>query len=467
MKLRLVLVLALASAVLLGATAFGEVAVTVDWGAERGPIRDVNSVGQPPITGWVGTNMFHHLAKIGAKYSRLHDVGGCFGGGRFVDIPNIFPDFEADENDPKNYRFQFSDRLLEGLAAVGCEPFYRLGVSIENQQRIERRHILPPKDFAKWARICEHIIRHYTEGWANGYRMKITHWEIWGEPDLYQYPDLPGEEAYRDAMLWYGPFDEYIRLYVESVGYLKAKFPHLKFGGYAGCGFGIATYAPGGRRMRDFQARETLARRFLRRVRETGTALDFFSFHGYDNASNLVKQCQYARKLLDDEGFAGTPISFNEWLCRQMPCGSVQQAAECAATMIGLQKLGIETAMVYDAKCSENDYAPLFDPISLRPRKPYYAFLYFNALKACGTAVETSVVGDDGVWALAAKGPDGRAALLLANTTDAEVPLSLDLRAEILGCRQTDRLRTDAEVPLPTFLPPRSVTLVRLRNQCR
>ncbi len=442
--------------------AFADISVNVDWNAGKGPIKEVNSVGQPPIMGWVGTNMFHHLRKIGAKYSRLHDVGGPYGGGRFVDIPNVFPDFDADETDPKNYRFQFTDKLLEGLVAVGCEPFYRLGVSIENNAHIERRHIMPPKDFAKWARICEHIIRHYTEGWANGYRMKITYWEIWNEPDLYQYPDLPGEEAYKSAMLWAGPFDEYIRLYIESVKYLKEKFPHLKFGGYGSCGFGIATYAPGGKRIRDFQSREILAKRFLKRVKETGTALDFFSFHAYDTAANIYEQCRYARKLVDEAGFVNTELAFNEWLCRKMRTGGAEQAAESAATLIGLQKLGIETAMIYDAKVGRNGYAPLFHPITRLPRKPYYAFLYFNELKKLGTAVETSCTGEDGVWALAAKCADGRAALLMANTTDEETPLQVDLRAKVVECRLTDRMRDDASVPLPTFLPPRSVVLVTL-----
>ena len=137
-------------------------------------------------------------------------------------------------------------------------------------------------------------------------------------------------------------------------------------------------------------------------------------------------------------------------------------AAESAATLIGLQKLGIETAMIYDAKVGRNGYAPLFHPITRLPRKPYYAFLYFNELKKRGTEVETSCTGEDGVWALAAKSADGRAALFIANTTDEEKPLLLDLRAKVVECRLTDRNRDDASVPLPTFLPPRSVVLVTL-----
>ena len=49
---------------------------------------------------------------------------------------------------------------------------------------IKPYHTFPPKDPEKWARICEHIIRHYTEGWADGYHYNIRYWEIWNEPEV-------------------------------------------------------------------------------------------------------------------------------------------------------------------------------------------------------------------------------------------------------------------------------------------
>ena len=45
-------------------------------------------------------------------YSRLHDVGGAFGSNRYVDIPNIFRNFDADGNDPASYDFAFTDELI-------------------------------------------------------------------------------------------------------------------------------------------------------------------------------------------------------------------------------------------------------------------------------------------------------------------------------------------------------------------
>lgn len=37
--------------------------------------------------------------------------------------------------------------------------------------------------------------------------------------------------------MWKGSKEDYFRLYEVTSNYLKARFPHLKIGGYASCGF--------------------------------------------------------------------------------------------------------------------------------------------------------------------------------------------------------------------------------------
>ena len=88
---------------------------------------------------------------------------GRFGGGVYVDIPNIFPNFDADPDDPASYDFTFTDAYLSGLVKSGVEPFYRLGVTIENYHEIKAYRIYPPKDPQKFAKICEMMIRHFNE----------------------------------------------------------------------------------------------------------------------------------------------------------------------------------------------------------------------------------------------------------------------------------------------------------------
>ena len=148
--------------------------IRADFTKTAGRIKPMHGIGQPPILGLYDT-MFHYVGEAGFPYSRLHDVGGPFGGSRFVDIPNLFPDFDADETLPGSYDFVFTDWLIE---RQGCEPIFRLGVTIENFAGIKAYRVFPPKDFGKWARICEHVIRHYNEGWADGYTFRIRYWEI-------------------------------------------------------------------------------------------------------------------------------------------------------------------------------------------------------------------------------------------------------------------------------------------------
>ena len=116
-----------------------------------GPIKPINGVGQPPMVGQLnGWPMMRYLKEAGIPYSRLHDVGGWLGRGIYVDIPNLFPDFDADEDDPANYRFAYTDSLMTALVDNGVEPFYRLGVTIENfadKKGLPPLRIFPPKDF--------------------------------------------------------------------------------------------------------------------------------------------------------------------------------------------------------------------------------------------------------------------------------------------------------------------------------
>ena len=177
--------------------------LNVDFEKKLGKVKPMHAVGQPPFVG-MDFSYFRYLKAANIPYSRLHDVGGAYGKNIFVDIPNIFRDFDADENDEASYDFAFTDILLDALMKAGAKPYFRLGVTIENYAKIRAYRVYPPKDFHKWARIAEHIIRHYNEGWANGFRYDIEYWEIWNEPD-----SGPGDVS----EMWFGTMEQYFDLY--------------------------------------------------------------------------------------------------------------------------------------------------------------------------------------------------------------------------------------------------------------
>ena len=205
--------------------------ITVDFTKKVKPMKPVHAVGQPPLLGWTNDSMFHFLTEAGIPYSRLHDVGGPFGGGRYVDIPNVFRNFDADPDDPDSYDFTWTDPLITSLVKANVEPYYRLGVTIENEAWRKAYHIMPPKDFHKWAKICAGIIRHYTKGWANGFHYKMTYWEIWNEPE--------GLDSY---VMWTGTWEQFLELYGTASKLLKAEFPEIKVGGYSSAGFYLLTH---------------------------------------------------------------------------------------------------------------------------------------------------------------------------------------------------------------------------------
>lgn len=161
--------------------------ITVDFSKVTGKIKPMHSVNNGPVYKFAEdqriTNIEAYRA-AGIPYARTHDASfyATYGGEHIVDINMIFTDFDRDPTDPDAYDFVLTDEYMRVIEAGGAKPFYRLGSKIEHWKK--KYNTLPPKDFYKWAVVCEHIIRHYNEGWANGFYMNIEYWEIWNEPDL-------------------------------------------------------------------------------------------------------------------------------------------------------------------------------------------------------------------------------------------------------------------------------------------
>ena len=125
---------------------------------------------------------YKYFAEAKIPYCRTHDAAGFEGycGEHIVDVHRIFKNFDNDETKPESYDFEYTDQYVKSAYDVGSKIFYRLGAMIEHKKKVGT---IPPKDNLKWAKICEHIIRHYTEGWADGFKYDMEYWEIWNEPE--------------------------------------------------------------------------------------------------------------------------------------------------------------------------------------------------------------------------------------------------------------------------------------------
>ena len=424
-------------------------AVKIDFTKNSGTIKPLHGVGQPPFTGGRGYHMLHYLTEAGIPFSRLHDVGGTYGGGRFVDIPNLFRNFDADPEDPASYDFTFTDLLITALMKADVEPFFRLGVTIENDAAVKSYRIDPPKDPAKWAVVCEKVIRHYTEGWADGFRYNIRYWEIWNEPENHVDPKL--------NEMWTGSAEDYYELYSVTAKHLKKCFPHLRIGGYASCGFyAITTDTPSARE----QYFVDFFDGFLKSVKENGAPLDFFSWHSYANIPATMKFADYAREQLDRYGFTDTETTCNEWNPEVNLRGTGRHAALVTAMMLAMQNSPLDSAMFYDARYGTSIYGSLFNPLTAQPFPAYYGFIAFNELYRLGTQAEVCC-DDEGVYALAAyKGTEG--CIVLANTSAADVPLKLEMDGAVTECRILDGERLLSGCRLPEEIPGNTVLCIRV-----
>lgn len=404
--------------------------INIDYSEKLGKIKPMHGVGQPPMYAHL-TNYMHYLSDAGIPYSRLHDVGGEQGGNRFVDIPNIFRDFDADVNDPDSYDFAFTDLIIEALMKEKCEPIFRLGVSIENAFFIKRYRTVPPADFDKWARICEHIIRHYNEGWANGFNFGIKYWEIWNEPD-----NVYNGKLESDNPMWAGTKEEYYKLYSTTAKHLKNCFgDSIKVGGYASCGFYAVTNYPGnygfdGRTGTDKDIRSLYFvdyfKDFFKYIKENNVPIDFFSWHSYAPTKDTSIMTDYCVRSLEEFGYGDIETHLNEWnnASERENMGSPLAAARYASMMCMQQNKKTSILNFYDARLGTSRYGGLFNPITLNPFPAYYSFVAFNELYKLGTQVKCDVSESD-LYAIASTDGENKA-LLIANETDKDVEIQLN-----------------------------------------
>ena len=402
---------------------------------QQGKIKPMHAVGQPPFSG--GFLKFNftpikHLQNANIPYSRLHDVDGSFGGNRFVDIGNLFRDFNADEQDPASYDFAFTDHLLEAMHRYGIKPIFRLGETIENQMTVKALRIHPPKDFGKWARICEHVIRHYNEGWADGYRYGIEYWEIWNEPD--NGPTLETNQ------MWTGTAEDFYRLYDVTAKHLKVCFgDSIKVGGYGCCGMGGIFYHPErygvdcpawtmDDKYDKYIYRTQFFLDFLAYIRTHKTPLDFFSWHSYFNTENTRLLDQFIHKKLTEYGYEGVETHLNEWnnAFGNDKHGTSLASASAASMMLAMQDAHVDMCCYYDARLQASAYGGFFAPLTNEPVCTYYAFVAFGRLYALGTQAKTEVIDNaNGLYAVAATNGK-KHALMISNQTGEAQTLSLE-----------------------------------------
>ena len=387
--------------------------VKVDFSKTYGTIKPFNAINNGPVKSLRGINNMESWKDLNVPYGRLHDTS--FEDEWLVDVHRIFPDFDADETDPDNYIFTPTDKYIANMYEAGTKPYFRLGASIEHSHKFGT---YPPKDYLKWSRISEHIIRHYTEGWADGFEYDIEYFEIWNEAD---------NENPSGNPCWQGTREEFFDFFATSCKYLQEKFPNLKIGGPA-----IATFW-----------HKEWCDEFFKYLSERNITPDFVSYHRYINTPEDFREyVREANSVMKKYGYGDVETHLNEWnyirgwngddfLDSVKSIKGIKGASFVSAVWASLHPEKLDMMMYYDGRpCVFNG---LYETTYLTPLKTYYVFDAYRQLYELGDAVKCEF--DDNVYAIAATNGNS-SALLFTYFTEADNAMDKLVEVELKSMKK-------------------------------
>ena len=426
--------------------------IRVDFDSIVDEMRPVHNIGRMPEYE-VNSEINRLFTEANMTSCRTHDI-------QATDIHNIFPDFSKDVNDENAYVFTECDRVIASIVDTGMEPFFRLGISWSNPVT-DHDHLTPPADYTKWSQICEHIILHYNEGWANGFHYGIQYWEIWNEPE--------NSDDIADNHFWIGSDEEFFRLYDIAAKYLKNRFPELKIGGYGSCGFYALTKTNAinnGATPRN-QYFIVYYQNFLNYIQAHGSPMDFFTWHSYTTTGKNAMYIPYVKETLAEAGYGDAEIICDEWNYNPMENDKIDRryGANQTSMLIMFQNEGLDMAHYYNG----DDEGSLWTGLFVNGRQPssaYYGFWAFGQLYKLGSQAEIKNLRlADDLYAVAATGEDGQA-LLISNVSEKrDRRLKIDAGDYIVDkCMTVNEACEWVEIPLPEKIESGSMLYITFRK---
>lgn len=388
--------------------------ITVDFEKKCGKIKPLLGMNGGPRSGGydLPIDFSDEYRELSVPFVRTASAAGEYGLNQFVNIHCIFPDFDADEELPESYNFLPTDLYLSSIKECGADIFFRLGESPEPYKR--KLYAKCPTDKEKWARICEHIVMHYNEGWADGFKMNIKYFEIWSGADR--------QECFVDNI------EDFFELYAITALRLRERFPKIKIGGYGMSGF----YAQN--RLGASEEQKTYVptmQRFLSYIKEKEAPLDFFTWACHtSNSEEIVMHAKYARNYLDGAGFKKTRsilIDYNTTEGDSLPFEREGFPAEIVSSIIMAQRAPLDM-MFYGCTDTTSGNNGLFSTSDFRAPHRYAAFhttALFAKIYRLSTAAEASGNYPKEVYSIAAFNKDEGGLMLITRNHTGRVEIHL------------------------------------------
>jgi len=306
---------------------YGEPAMrnlSIDASNEIGRIRNQRGMHGSPVP-LVSTDYspFNEYKEADFKLIRVgHDE-------QRLNLTHIFPyshRIDADPMDPGEYVFNELDKHIKATIDVGAEPY--LNVEMDIGPAIYPggdRRTPPPLDYKKWGEVCRQVVRHYNDGWANGYHYNIKYVLIWNEPD--------------SRVFFAGTPQQYYELYAVAAPIIKEAGPNIKVGGPAVTNMNDRCF--------------TYTENFLKYVTALGAPVDFLDWHNYGHHVNydiarVLRLIERSQSLLDKYNLHDTENIMGEFSIQVFPTILLEgpvSAAYSAAVHIYAQDYNLEAIL--------------------------------------------------------------------------------------------------------------------------
>jgi len=345
--------------------------LSVNCTSRVGRIRDLQQTNRGPLL--ANHDYGEQFASTGIGMVRSHDYNGPF------DMSRIFPNPDADVDDPVSYHFQATDILALDIYDHGLELFFRLG---ESWNGIPSSRMSPEK----WARLACNVVRHFNEGWANGHHLGIRYWEIWNEPN--------------GSHFWNDSDEAFADLYAAAAIAIKTLDPDLMVGG------------PG---MAGYTARHWV-RNFLEMIRERSAPLDFYSWHIYHmgNPHTVAAAQRSVRQIVDEAGYTEAEVINTEWNlnpgsgCAEVNCGPRVLSAYSAAHLVSAINYWQDTDIALAFRYRTDAY-PIFGLFGDGEEYPLYspsgwAYLLLDAFHTSSVRLQVEGGDEAGYTIMAGRG---------------------------------------------------------------
>ncbi len=309
--------------------------------------------------------------ECGFKYVRfhglLHDEMGVYSEDKFGNAV---------------YNFQYIDALYDSILNIGMKPFVELAFMPEKLKSNDKTifwwkgNISPPKDYDKWRKLIEALVKHWTERYGEA-EVRQWYFEVWNEPNL--------------DFFFSGTQAEYFKLYDTTAKAVKSISPNYRVGGPATAG-------------------RAWIKETIYFAKQNKSPLDFITTHDYgvngvgfdddgnqklflDTSSNaIIDGVKDVSKQIKSSAMPDLPLHYTEWSSSYSPRDPVHDSYISAPYILSKLKgsQGFADSMSYwtftdifeESGTVPNPFHGGFGLINFQGlRKPsFYAYQFLNRL---------------------------------------------------------------------------------------